>query len=115
MDITKRISSKLQLQLTQVNSAIRLIDEGNTIPFIARYRKEITNNLTDNELRSLAELLTYLRALEARMETIVTAISEQGKLTADIETAINNVSTLAELEDIYRPYKPKRKTRIHPI
>ncbi len=111
MNIIKRITTKLKLKETQVNAAITLIDDGATIPFIARYRKEVTGNLTDTELRDLFELLSYLRKLFERMQTVLTSIEEQGKLTDELRTAINAVETLSELEDIYRPYKPKRKTR----
>jgi len=111
MDIIKIIASELNLKETSVASAIKLIDEGNTIPFIARYRKEATNNLTDTDLRKLEERLIYLRKLEDRMSTILKSIEEQGKLTDDLKKEIENVSTLSELEDLYRPFKPKKKTR----
>ncbi len=111
MDISKRISEKLNLKLEQVNAAISLIDEGATIPFIARYRKEVTDNLTDSELRDLNDSLLYLRNLEERTLTVLASISEQNKLTPELQQAIDNVTTLTELEDIYRPFKPKRKSR----
>jgi len=111
MNISKRIADKLNLKLEQVNAAIGLIDEGSTIPFIARYRKEETFNLSDSELRDLNDQLLYLRNLQERMVTVLASIEELNKLTPELKEAIDNVTTLAELEDIYRPYKPKRKTR----
>lgn len=111
MDIIKIISQELELSGISVSNAIKLIDEGNTIPFIARYRKEVTHNLTDNDLRKLEERLIYLRKLEERKNTILKSIDEQGKLTDELKEKIDNVLILSELEDIYRPYKPKRKTR----
>lgn len=111
MDIKKRISEELNLKENQVEAAIKLIDEGNTIPFIARYRKEVTGNLTDVELRNLFDRLTYLRGLDERINTVLKTIEDQGKLTDELKTQIENVKTLSELEDLYRPYKPKKKTR----
>lgn len=111
MDIKKRISEELNLKENQVEAAIKLIDEGNTIPFIARYRKEVTGNLSDVELRNLFDRLTYLRGLDERINTVLKTIEEQGKLTDELKTQIENVKTLSELEDLYRPYKPKKKTR----
>ena len=111
MDIKKRISEELNLKENQVEPAIKLIFEGNTIPFIARYRKEVTGNLTDVELRNLSDRLTYLRGLDERINTVLKTIEDQGKLTDELKTQIENVKTLSELEDLYRPYKPKKKTR----
>lgn len=111
MNISKRIADKLNIKIEQVEAATQLIDEGATIPFIARYRKEVTNNLTDSDLRDLADALEYLRNLADRINTVLVSIEEQKKLTPELKEAIENVQTLAELEDIYRPYKPKRKTR----
>jgi len=111
MDISKRIAEKQNLKLEQVNAAIGLIDEGSTIPFIARYRKEVTNNLTDTELRDLNDNLAYLRTLQERINTVISSIEEQKKMTPELKESIENVKTLSELEDIYRPFKPKRKTR----
>lgn len=111
MDIINIIATELGLKESSVSSAINLIDEGNTIPFIARYRKEATGNLTDTDLRKLEERLIYLRKLEERMNTVLKSIEEQGKLTDELKLEIENVSTLSELEDLYRPYKPKKKTR----
>ena len=111
MDIIKIISSELDVSEVSVSNAIKLIDEGNTIPFIARYRKEITHNMSDTTLRKLEERLIYLRKLEERIETVINSILEQGKLTDELKNSIENVKTLSELEDLYRPYKPKKKTR----
>ena len=111
MDIINRISEELNLRPKQVEVTINLIDEGNTIPFIARYRKEMTGNLTDDNLRNLEERLIYLRKLDERINTVLNSIEEQGKLTDELKESILNVETLSELEDIYRPYKPKKKTR----
>ena len=111
MNISEIISEELSLKLNSVDVAIKLIDEGNTIPFIARYRKEATNYLTDNDLRKLEERLIYLRKLDERIKTVLNSINEQGKLTPELEEAINNCRTLSEVEDLYRPYKPKKRTR----
>ena len=105
------LSEELKVKNTQVENAIKLIDEGNTIPFIARYRKEVTGGLSDETLRDLGERLTYLRNLEERKQEIVNSIEEQGKLTEEIKNAVNEAKTLAEVEDIYRPFKQKKKTR----
>ena len=109
--IINTISSELQVKPTQVENAIKLIDEGNTIPFIARYRKEVTGGLSDEQLRILGERLTYLRNLEQRKQEIIKSIEEQGKLTDEIVKQTEIATTLAEVEDIYRPYKQKKKTR----
>ena len=111
MNISEIISEELSLKLNSVDAAIKLIDEGNTIPFIARYRKEATNYLTDNDLRKLEERLIYLRKLDERIKTVLNSINEQGKLTPELEEAINNCRTLSQVEDLYRPYKPKKRTR----
>ena len=105
------ISNELQVKYSQVENAIKLIDEGNTIPFIARYRKEVTGGLSDEQLRILGERLTYLRNLEQRKQEIIKSIEEQGKLTEEIVKQTEQSVTLAEVEDIYRPYKQKKKTR----
>ena len=105
------IAQELNVKKTQVENAVALIDEGNTIPFIARYRKEATGGLSDEQLRMLGERLNYLRNLEQRKEEIIKAIDEQGKLTDEIIKATAVATTLAEVEDIYRPYKQKKKTR----
>ena len=109
--IIKIIAEELGINEKQVENAIKLIDEGNTIPFIARYRKEVTGGLSDEILRDLGERLTYLRNLEQRKEEVVKSIDEQGKLTDEILKSIAIAKTLAEVEDIYRPYKQKKKTR----
>ena len=111
MEIIKLISEELKLKENQVASAVKLIDQGNTIPFISRYRKEVTGNLTDADLRDLSERLTYLKNLEQRQNTVIASISEQGKLDDELKLKIESSMTLSELEDLYRPYKPKRKTR----
>ena len=111
MDITLRLVEELGLEKRKIEAAVKLIDEGNTIPFIARYRKEVTGNLDDAELRKLFDRLTYLRNLNERIDTVLKSIEEQGKLTDELKAQIENVKTLAELEDLYRPYKPKKKTR----
>lgn len=109
--IATRIAEELNIKLTQVQKTIELIDQGNTIPFIARYRKEVTGGLSDETLRELGERLTYLRNLEARKEEVKTSIENQGKLTDEIVESLEKARTLAEVEDIYRPYKQKKKTR----
>ena len=111
MEITKIIASELNISNSQVEKTINLIDEGNTIPFIARYRKEVTGNLSDEQLRSLDERLTYLRNLEQRKNEVISSIESQGKMTDEIMVSLDNAITLAEVEDIYRPYKQKKKTR----
>ena len=111
MDITKIISNELNVGEKQVESAINLIDQGNTIPFIARYRKEATGGLSDEILRDLGERLSYLRNLETRKEEVLRLIDEQGKLTDELKAQIEAAITLSELEDLYRPYKQKKKTR----
>ncbi len=107
----EKLAGELQISLKQVESAVALLDEGNTIPFIARYRKEATGSLDDQVLRQLSERLTYLRNFEKRQDEIRTAIAAQEKLTPELEKALENAKTLTELEDIYRPFRPKRKTR----
>ena len=110
MEIKQIIAEELQIRENQVEAAVKLIDEGNTIPFIARYRKEVTGGLSDEILRELGERLTYLRNLEKRKEEVTNSITVQGKMK-EIAKAIEEAKTLAEVEDIYRPYKPKKKTR----
>ncbi|MCI8411641.1 MAG: RNA-binding transcriptional accessory protein, partial [Clostridia bacterium] len=109
--IIKIIAEELNIKVSQVENTIKLIDEGNTIPFIARYRKEVTGGLSDEVLRDLGERLTYLRNLEQRKEEVIKSIDEQGKLTDEILQAVAISKTLAEVEDVYRPYKQKKKTR----
>ncbi len=109
--IIKTIAEELNIKPSQVENTVKLIDEGNTIPFIARYRKEVTGGLSDEVLRELGERLNYLRNLEQRKEEVIKSIDEQGKLTDEILQAVAIAKTLAEVEDIYRPYKQKKKTR----
>ena len=111
MNITQVIAQELSVQEWQVEAAVKLIDEGCTIPFIARYRKEVTGTLNDEQLRQLGERLTYLRNLEERKEAVIESIREQDKLTEELEKAIREAKTLVAVEDLYRPYKQKRKTR----
>ena len=111
MDINQMLSQEFDIKLNYVENIISLIDEGCTIPFIARYRKELTGSCDDQILREFNDRLNYLRNLNKRKEEVLKSITEQEKLTPEIELALNNATTLAEVEDIYRPYKPKRKTR----
>ena len=111
MDIVKTLAKEFNIKDEQVEATIALIDEGNTIPFISRYRKEVTGSLDDATLRDLNDRLQYLRNLEDRRITVSNLIEEQGKLTPELTFALNNAKTLVEIEDIYRPYKPARKTR----
>ncbi|MEG0614438.1 MAG: Tex family protein [Oscillospiraceae bacterium] len=111
MDINKTLSTEFKLRQEQVDNTVNLIDDGKTIPFIARYRKELTGSLDDQLLRELSDRLIYLRNLEKRKGEILASILEQDKLTDDISAAISKAGTLVEIEDIYRPFKPKRKTK----
>ena len=111
MDINKIIATELEIRESQVEATVNLIDDGNTIPFIARYRKEVTGSLDDEVLRALDERLKYLRNLEERKETVIASIEEQGLMTDEIRQALDEAMTLVAVEDIYRPYKPKKKTR----
>lgn len=111
MDIIKKITEELQVQKWQVEAAVGLIDEGNTIPFISRYRKEATGSLNDEQLRNLHERLVYLRNLEEKKEQVLKSIEEQGQLTDELQAKIAAAETLVVVEDLYRPYRPKRKTR----
>ena len=111
MDINLTLSSEFSLKPWQVKNTVQLIDDGNTIPFIARYRKEATGSLDDQLLRDLADRLDYLRSLEEQKEKVRTAITEQEKMTEELDKAIEAAKTLTEIEDIYRPFRPKRKTR----
>lgn len=111
MDINKQLSRELGIGYNQVAATVKLIDEGNTIPFIARYRKEITGSLNDEVLRNLYERLTYLRNLEEKKEQVLGSISEQGLLTDELRDAIINAETMVAVDDLYRPYRPKRRTR----
>lgn len=111
MDILSVLQQELGIQYKQVEAAVKLIDEGNTIPFIARYRKEVTGSLNDEILRNLNERLTYLRNLEEKKEQVIATIKEQEKLTPELEKKIQEAKTLVAVEDLYRPYRPKRRTR----
>ena len=111
MDITAKIAEELGIRKNQAQAAIQLIDEGNTIPFIARYRKEATGALNDEILRNLFDRLTYLRNLEEKKEQVIASIEEQGKLTEELRKQIEEAQTLVVVDDLYRPYRPKRRTR----
>lgn len=111
MDIIAQITSEFHLQAWQVENVVKLVDEGNTIPFIARYRKEAHGTLDDQVLREISERLEYLRNLDKRREEVRASIEGQEKLTEEIAAALSKAVTLAEIEDIYRPFKPKRRTR----
>jgi uncharacterized protein len=111
MDINQRITEELNVKRWQVDAAVKLIDEGNTIPFIARYRKEATGTLDDEQLRKLYERLNYLRNLEEKKEQVISSIEEQGKLTEELKKQILAAETLVVVDDLYRPYRPKRRTR----
>ena len=109
--IAEQIAKELDVKTSQVNTAIELLDEGATVPFIARYRKEATQGLDDNHLRHLAQRLTYLRDLTARRKVIIANIEQQGKLTPSLANELNNADNKTRLEDLYLPFKPKRKTK----
>ena len=111
MDINQRLTEELQVKRWQVDAAVKLIDEGNTIPFISRYRKAATGSLNDEQLRKLYERLVYLRNLEEKKEQVLSSIEEQGKLTEELKAQILAAETLVVVEDLYRPYRPKRRTR----
>ena len=111
MNINGIIAEELKVKLWQVEAAVKLIDEGNTIPFIARYRKPVTGELNDEQLRDLDERLKYLRNLEEKKNTVIASIEEQGKMTPELLKKIEKAMTIVEVDDIYRPYRPKRKTR----
>ena len=111
MDINKTLAKEFSLKLEHVNNTVQLIDDDKTIPFIARYRKELTGSLDDQVLRELYDRLMYLRNLEKRKSEISETITEQEKMTPEIQQAIDNATTLVEIEDIYRPFRPKRRTR----
>lgn len=110
-NVIDTLAQELSVNKKYINSVIELLDSGNTVPFIARYRKELTGSMSDVTLRKLAERLTYLRNLKTRKEDVIRIIEEQGKLTEELKSSIENSSTLTEVEDIYRPYKPKKRTR----
>ena len=111
MDIIQVITQELKVEKWQVEAAVKLIDEGNTIPFISRYRKEATGSLNDEQLRALFERLTYLRNLEDKKNQVLKSIEDQGKLTEELKKQILDAQTLVVVEDLYRPYRPKRRTR----
>lgn len=111
MDILKQLKDELNINLWQVEAAVKLIDEGNTIPFIARYRKEVTGSLNDEVLRNLGERLTYLRNLEEKKAQVISSIEEQGKLTDELRVQIEDAQTMVAIDDLYRPYRPKKRTR----
>ena len=111
MNIYQKIADELNIKLWQVEAAVNLIDEGNTIPFIARYRKEAHGSLDDEQLRNLHERLVYLRNLEEKKEQVLSSIEEQGKLTEELKAQITAAQTQVEVDDLYRPYRPKRRTR----
>ena len=111
MDINQKITEELGVKLWQVEAAVKLIDEGNTIPFIARYRKEATGTLDDEQLRKLYERLVYLRNLEEKKEQVLASIEEQGKLTDELKAQILAAQTQVVVDDLYRPYRPKKQTR----
>jgi uncharacterized protein len=111
MKFSKQLAQELNLKIGQVKRTIKLLEEDNTIPFIARYRKEVTGNLDEVELRDLAERLAYLKDLEERKETVINAIAGQDKLTSELEEKIRGATKLQDVEDLYRPYKQKRRTR----
>ncbi len=111
MDIIKTLAQELQIKPSQAEAAVKLIDEGNTIPFIARYRKEVTGSLNDEVLRQLSERLNYLRSLEDKKQQVIASIEEQGKLTEELKAQIEAAQTLVVVDDLYRPYRPKRRTR----
>ena len=111
MDIVKALAQELEIKPWQAQAAVELIDDGNTIPFISRYRKEATGSLNDEVLRRLFERLNYLRNLEEKKQQVLATIEEQGKLTDELRAQIEAAQTLVVVEDLYRPYRPKRRTR----
>lgn len=111
MDINQRLTEELGVKRWQIDAAVKLIDEGNTIPFISRYRKEVTGSLNDEQLRKLYERLVYLRNLEEKKTQVISSIEEQGKMTEELKNQILAAETLVTVEDLYRPYRPKRRTR----
>ena len=111
MDINQKLTEELGVKRWQTDAAVNLIDEGNTIPFISRYRKEATGSLNDEQLRKLHERLVYLRNLEEKKEQVLSSIEEQGKLTEELKSQILEAQTQVAVDDLYRPYRPKRRTR----
>ena len=111
MDIVKSVATELNLKVSQIENTINLFDEGATVPFIARYRKEVTGNLDEEQIREVIEKVTYYRNLEKRKEEVIRLIEEQGKLTEELKASIINAVKLQEVEDLYLPYKKKKKTK----
>lgn len=111
LSINKLIAQELNVKEQQIDATVQLLDDGNTVPFVARYRKEVTGGLDDTQLRQLDSRLTYLRELEERRQTILRSITEQDKLTPQLEKQILETINKTELEDLYLPYKPKRRTK----
>ena len=111
MDIIQKLTEELQVKRQQVEAAVNLIDEGNTIPFISRYRKEATGALNDEQLRKLDERLVYLRNLEDKKAQVLSSIEEQGKLTEELRVQIEAAQTQVAVDDLYRPYRPKRRRK----
>lgn len=111
MEILSSVAKELNLKLSQVENTVNLFDEGATVPFIARYRKEVTGNLDEEQIREVIEKVTYYRNLEKRKEEVIRLIEEQGKLTEELKASITNASKLQEVEDLYLPYKKKKKTK----
>ena len=111
MDILKKLQEELGIKASQVENTVKLLDEGNTVPFIARYRKEMTGSLDDQIIRQLSERLTALRNLEEKREQVKNAIAEQGNLTDELAAKLDVAETQTEIDDIYRPFRPKRRTR----
>src|SRR5438094_2413173 len=111
MNINQKIADELNVKIQQIDAAIQLLDAGATVPFISRYRKEVTGGLSDTQLRQLEERLHYLRELDDRRKTILKSIAEQNKLTSELEKNILETDNKAALEDIYLPFKPKRRTK----
>ena len=111
MDINQKLTEELEVKRWQIDAAVNLIDEGNTIPFISRYRKEVTGSLNDEQLRKLYERLVYLRNLEEKKEQVISSIEEQGKMTEELKAQILAAETQVAVEDLYRPFRPKRRTR----
>ena len=109
--IAEQIAKELDVKISQINAAINLLDEGATVPFIARYRKEVTQGLDDNHLRHLAQRLVYLRDLNDRRNVIIANIEQQGNLTPALAAELNNADNKTRLEDLYLPFKPKRRTK----
>ena len=111
MDPIPTIAKTLSIHPQQVAATVELLDAGNTLPFIARYRKEVTGGLDEEQIRQLTELLQKLRALDERRQTVLKSIEEQGKLTPELQAQLQAAETMTALEDLYQPYKPKRRTR----